>query len=107
VPVGLSDTPADQIRKRDLADRIVSLEKPAHTQYEVRLYWGLFRVGEARLGLETQVGASSRSAALVLGRDQLGASHLGFGDASRTPDRLVLPTDVPGCPAPSAACVRN
>jgi phage tail-like protein len=107
VPIGLSDTRADQIRKRDLADRIASLEKPAHTQYEVRLYWGLFRVGEARVGLETQVGASSRSAALVLGRDQLGASHLGFGDAFRRPDRLVLPTDMPGCPAPSAACVRN
>jgi phage tail-like protein len=90
VPVALTDSLAQQGRKRDLADRVVQQEKPAHTQHEVRLYWGVFRVGEARVGLDTTVTMGSRSAALVLGGGVLGASHLGFPDRARTPDRTCV-----------------
>ena len=107
VPVALTDSLAQQGSKRDLADRVVQQEKPAHTQHEVRLYWGVFRVGEARVGLDTTVTMGSRSAALVLGGGLLGASHLGFPDRARMRDRLVLQSDVPECPTPTATCVRN
>src|SRR5205807_200869 len=36
-----------------MVSRIVNLEKPAHTVFEVRRYWEGFRVGEARLGVDT------------------------------------------------------
>lgn len=64
----------------DLARRIVELEKPAHTAFSVGLYWALFRVGEARLGLDTVLEAGSRAPDLlppvVLGLDYVGEAHL-------------------------------
>jgi phage tail-like protein len=77
-----------------LARRIVTLEKPAHTVFDVRFYWAFNRVGEARLGLDTQLGAGSRASELiptaVIGRAYLGASFVG-GDAShRGRDRLSI-----------------
>lgn len=77
-----------------LARRIVELEKPAHTVFDVRFYWAFNRVGEARLGLDTQLGAGSRASELiptaVIGRAYLGASFVG-GDANhRGRDRLSI-----------------
>lgn len=64
----------------DLARRIVELEKPAHTTFSVGLYWAMFRLGEARLGLDTVLEAGSRSPDLlppiVLGLDYVGEGHL-------------------------------
>lgn len=63
-----------------LADRLIALEKPAHTAYRVQLYWAMFRVGEARLGRDTQIGQGSRLPELlpplVLGEGALAESHL-------------------------------
>lgn len=73
--------PAQLDERLALARRIVELEKPAHTVFDVRFYWAFNRVGEARLGLDTQLGAGSRAPELipsaVLGRAYVGASFIG------------------------------
>ena len=49
--------------------------------FDVRFYWAFYRVGEARLGIDTQIGAGSRAPELipdaVLGRAYIGASFVG------------------------------
>jgi phage tail-like protein len=64
----------------DLAQRVVRLAKPAHTRFEVRPYWALFRLGQIRLGLDTLLGDGSRDPAfappLVLGVGHLGAARV-------------------------------
>jgi phage tail-like protein len=82
LPVSLGEgDSADEALRRALAQRIVDLQKPAHTVYDVRFFWSAFRVGEARLGEDTIVALGSRSPRLlddaVLGRDHLGESRLG------------------------------
>jgi phage tail-like protein len=81
-------------QKLALARRIVELEKPAHTVFDVRYYWAFNRVGEARLGLDTQLGAGSRASELipdaVVGRAYLGASFLGGRARIHGRDRLSL-----------------
>jgi phage tail-like protein len=76
-----------------LARRIVELEKPAHTTYDVKFYWEAFRVGEARLGLDTLIDLGGRSPSLlgqaVLSRSYLGESLLASPSAS---------TSGQGCP---------
>lgn len=68
-----------------LARRIIGLEKPAHTVFDVRFYWAMNRVGEARLGLDSAIGQGSRAPELVpaavLGRAYAGATFIG-GPAS-------------------------
>jgi len=77
-----------------LARRIVELEKPAHTVFDVRFYWAFNRIGEARLGLDTQLGAGSRASELVpdavLGRAYLGASFVAGAAGSAPGNRLTL-----------------
>ena len=77
------DRPADVRERRAIQDgveRLVALEKPAHTTFDVRWYWLAFRVGEARLGLDTRLDLGSRSPDLrppaVLGTLQLGEGVL-------------------------------
>ena len=77
----------------DLAQRVVRLAKPAHTRFEVRPYWALFRLGQIRLGLDTLLGDGSRDPAfappLVLGAGHLGAARVApRGDVPA--DRLLL-----------------
>jgi phage tail-like protein len=76
VPVSASDTPATQQSKLAIAQRVTDIEKPAHTSYDVRLYWGMFRAGEARLGLDTLLGPGSRFTALLLGSGYLAGNNL-------------------------------
>jgi phage tail-like protein len=90
VPVGLDDDPERQLELRRIAERVTQIEKPAHASFDVKLYWGLFRVGEARVGLETIVGPGSRSLALVLDRGLLGGAHLGFVEPWNVRDRFVV-----------------
>lgn len=56
---------AEQRRRLELVERIVNLEKPAHTVFDVRFYWNLFRVGEARIGADTLLGLGSRDPLLA------------------------------------------
>jgi phage tail-like protein len=76
-----------------MVTRIVDLEKPAHTAYDVRRYWDYFRVGEARLGLDTTLGEDSRFVPLILGRDYLAAGYLAPDHPLDVPDRLVADRD--------------
>ncbi len=68
-------------RLRSLATRIVDLEKPAHTVFDIRFFFAMNRLGEARLGLDTRLGQGSRAAELlpaaVLGRAYAGQSFIG------------------------------
>ena len=66
----------DPSERRELARRIVELQKPAHTAFDVRFYWSAFRVGEARIGEGTVIGLGSRSPQL-LRPAVLGAGHAG------------------------------
>jgi hypothetical protein len=98
LPLRTREDAATAERFRALATRLVELEKPAHTTFDVKFFWSAFRVGEARLGTDTLVGQGSRAPELlgpaVLGTDYVGESVLGGDIAS---DTLRRPD--PGTPA--------
>jgi phage tail-like protein len=73
----------------DLAKRVVQLEKPAHTRFDVRPYWALLRIGQVRLGLDTLLGLGSREPGLAPPL-VLGSGHLG---AARVAPRRAVPDD--------------
>jgi phage tail-like protein len=66
--------------KLSLAQRVLELEKPAHTAYEIKFYWAFFRVGEARLGADTVLDYGSRAPQLMqpalVGDTYLGSIYL-------------------------------
>jgi hypothetical protein len=86
--------PFELDQRLGLARRIVELEKPAHTVFDVRFFWAFFRIGEARLGIDTQIGAGSRARELipdaVLGRAYIGASYVGGAPRPKDGDRLLV-----------------
>ena len=90
VPEGLEAAEAAMVR------RVVELERPAHTAFDVRRYFDFFRVGEARLGLESALGAESRFAMLTLGRDYLAGAYLPPAAPQDAPDRAILGRDRAG-----------
>ncbi len=87
IPERLSTEEAAMVR------RIVNLEKPAHTHFEVRRYWDYYRVGEARMGLDTILGESSRFTPMILGRDYLADGYLAAAHPMDITERLVLDRD--------------
>jgi phage tail-like protein len=95
VPTPGSSADLEQVR-RDLAlaERVIRLEKPAHTSFEVDFYWAMFRVGEARLGFDTLLDVGSRAPQLlpplVLGRHFVGGSHLAPPPGHPGRERLTL-----------------
>jgi phage tail-like protein len=70
--------------KVSLARRVIDLEKPAHTAYEIKFYWAFFRVGEARLGKDSVLDYGSRAPQL-LQPVLLGDTYLGSAYLSRNP----------------------
>ncbi len=80
--------------RRKLASRIVALEKPAHAIFDIRFYFAVNRIGEARLGFDTAIGDGSRAAELlppaILGKAYLGESFAGPDGLPLTPDRARL-----------------
>lgn len=85
---------SDELRQSDeqrrqvlqLADRIIRLEKPAHTVFDVRLFWAAFRVGGVRVGDDTVLGTSSRAADRWPGFE-LGLRHLSEAFLNARPPR--------------------
>jgi phage tail-like protein len=96
LPVPRTDTfgNAEQNARRALAERIVALEKPAHTKFEIKFYWAMFRIGETRLGEDTLLDFGSRAAALappvVLGTEHLAESRLAPTHPQDITDRTVV-----------------
>lgn len=66
--------------KLSLAQRVIELEKPAHTTYEIKFYWAFFRLGEARLGEDSVLDYGSRAPQLLqpalLGDTYVGSVYL-------------------------------
>lgn len=77
--------------RRAIVQRIVELQKPAHTLFDVRFFWSAFRLGEARLAEDTVVGLGGRDPqfhrVLVLGQEHVGESSAG-GDPAPVPDQV-------------------
>jgi phage tail-like protein len=73
-----------------MAERIIELEKPAHTWFDIKEYWNMCRVGEARLGLDTRIGHSTYFQPLVLGDAILPHTTLGCPYPLDIQDRFVM-----------------
>jgi hypothetical protein len=90
----VTEDPFEMGRRLQLARRVVELEKPAHTVFEVRFYWALNRIGEARLGLDTLLDVGSRAPQLmpdaVLGRAYVGESFVAGDKSPVDGDRHLL-----------------
>jgi hypothetical protein len=93
VPTRPNEPPAERERRLALIDRIVGRERPAHTDSEVKPFWALFRVGGARVGLDTQLGDSGRFVAMVLDAGYLGQGWLAEGQPWGAADRTVIGRD--------------
>ncbi|MBD3316600.1 MAG: hypothetical protein GF344_12495 [Chitinivibrionales bacterium] len=79
IPTVPGELPQTRERKRARAQDIIENAKPAHTQYDIRLYWALFQVGRARLGLDTTLTAGARYVGIVLGATYLGQGYVERG----------------------------
>lgn len=101
VPVSPQNKQQDaalQSSRLDLVKRIIELEKPAHTVFDVKFFWNLFRVGEVRLGSDTILGLGSRDPRLgpelIVGETFVGESRVGAEMPERTNSRYVLGSEV-------------
>lgn len=77
----------------EMAERIIQLEKPVHTDFEIKRYWDLFRVGEARLGMDTELSDSLRFTPLRLGAGYLADSYLNAPYPFDIADRVISDRD--------------
>jgi phage tail-like protein len=99
VPIPRSQDNTEEFRRTrlDLVRRVVELEKPAHTVFDVKFYWALFRVGAARLGDDTLVYRGGREPDLLpplrLGQGYLAESHLVPGHPQNVDQRRIVGRD--------------
>jgi phage tail-like protein len=99
VPLPRSQDNTEEFRRTrlDLVRRVVDLEKPAHTMFDVKFYWALFRVGAARLGDDTLVYRGGRDPDLLpplrLGQGYLAESHLAPGHPQNVDERQIVGRD--------------
>lgn len=97
LPTARTLTELDRQRRVELARRVVALEKPAHTLFDVNFYWALFRVDEARLGEDTLIDMGGRAPDLmppaVIGRSYLAESYVAPGPPQDAVDRQILGRD--------------
>jgi phage tail-like protein len=83
----------DTAEREAMVRRIVELAKPAHTSFDVKRFWALFRVGEARVGLDTELGESSAFEPTVLGDSALAEGYLQPTHPFDVADRVVIDRD--------------
>ncbi len=76
-----------------MVDKIVGLEKPAHTVYDLRRFWDYFLVGQVRLGIDTVLGEDSRFLPIILGRDALAEGYLEAAHPMSEAERAVSDRD--------------
>ena len=95
VPTPPGELPLEQNERLAFVRRIVELEKPAHTEFEVKPYWALFRVGGVRVGLDTLVAEGSRYVAMLLGDVALADGHLAWTHPWNLTDRAIVGRDEP------------
>ena len=93
IPGAAGETPTSREQRKLQVEEVVRLEKPAHTDFDVKLYWALFQVGTARLGLDTSLGEGTRFVALVLGTNYLGQTFLTESHPWSVRDRNVIGRD--------------
>jgi phage tail-like protein len=84
---------------RSLATRIVTLQQPAQTVFDVKFFWAAFRVGEARLASDTVLASGSRAPEL-LAPALLGSGHLGSALLGGTPPSDRVQRTLPSPPSP-------
>jgi len=86
-----------RVERLDLVRRVVELEKPAHTVFDVKFYWALFRIGEARLGDDTLIDRGGRSPDLLpplrLGQTYLAEAVLEAGHPQNVNTRRIVGRD--------------
>jgi phage tail-like protein len=87
VPVDATDDALSMI------ERIVESAKPAHTFFDVRRYYDMFIVGQARLGLDTELGNSLTYTPMVTGQNYLASGYLGYPRPFDITDRIVTDRD--------------
>jgi len=80
----------------EIVRRIVDLEKPAHTRFDVKQYFAMFRVGEARLGMETILESGRPLQDVVLGDSYMAEGFLSLPPAWKVPGRFILGRDTSG-----------
>ena len=93
VPTEPNELPDTRSQRIGQVESVVHREKPAHTDYDVKLFWALFQAGTARLGEDTVLGESARYVAIVLGATYLGQGLLGHGQPWNVSGRRVLGRD--------------
>ncbi|HSK62846.1 MAG TPA: phage tail protein, partial [Pyrinomonadaceae bacterium] len=97
VPLSLAFNPEEHQRRLELSRRIIELEKPAHTVFDVKFYWAMFRIGEARLQFDTVIAQGSRAPQLlpefVVGEGFVGEGYLGPPVPEDACDRFILGRD--------------
>jgi len=80
MPLGDAQNVKAHRSRMNLAQRVIDLEKPAHTTYEIKFYWSFFRLGEARLGEDSVLDYGSRAPQLLqpalLGDTYVGSVYL-------------------------------
>ncbi len=79
VPALPQEPPETRALRAAQVDAVVRRERPAHTDYEVKPFWALFRVGLARLGVDSVLGDSGRFVAMVLEAGYLGEGWVAEG----------------------------
>jgi phage tail-like protein len=98
VPAGSESDPLAQQRLMQLAQRIIDLEKPAHTLYELNFFHAIFQLGSARLGEDSILDFGSRAPKLmppaVLGQSFIASSYIAPGAPQDAADRRILGRDI-------------
>jgi len=93
VPASPSEPPAQRDQRVAQVETLVRREKPAHTEFEVKLFWALFQAGRARLGIDSVLGDSGRYVAMVLDAGYLGEGYLAEGFPWDAAGRTVVGRD--------------